>query len=351
MRIIHVSAFPVSLKSQNCHAVAKKLSNGFTRNGHDVLDLSDRDMARAAGFGHRRFGVGSANRTLLGLCRLHAPALLLLGHADVILPETLAEIRHALPDVRIVQWNVDPLFESDNVGRIESKLGVVDATLISTAGEALRPFVRPGKQVGFLPNPVDFSIETGRNHEIDELPFDLFYACGNPARPLRFLFGKYWNMNEFIETLAANCPAVRMSLPGMFGQPKLFGHAYQAALEQAGAGLNVSRRGDYFLYSSDRLAHLAGNGLAVCMERGSGYETLFSEEEMVFVSSIEELAARLIELKNSPRRRREIAGAGRKRYHHLFNEVVIARYIEDVAFERLSAGAYEWPALLQSSDT
>jgi glycosyltransferase involved in cell wall biosynthesis len=87
------------------------------------------------------------------------------------------------------------------------------------------------------------------------------------------------------------------------------------------------------------------------MERGSGYETLFSDDQMIFVSSIEELAARLIELKDSPRRRREIAKAGRMRYHNLFNETVIARYIEEVAFERLSLGTYEWPALVQSSAT
>jgi hypothetical protein len=209
--------------------------------------------------------------------------------------------------------------------------------------------MRPGKQVGFLPNPVDFSIESGRNHEIDDLPFDLFYPCGNPARPLRLIFGRHWNMNEFIELLAAHCPEIKMSLPGMFGYPKLSAAHYQTSLEQAGTGLNISRRPDYYLYSSDRLAQLAGNGLAVCMERGSGYETLFSGEQIIFVSSVEELATQLTELKRWPKHRRAIAAAGRARYHDLFNEAVIARYIEEVAFQRLSEGNYEWPTLLPSS--
>lgn len=348
MQVIHVSAFPISRKSQNLHAVSIKLSNGFTRNGHNVLNFSDRDMARARGFGHRRWGVGFANKTLMELCALHRPDLLVLGHADVIRAETLAAIRRAQPGIRIVQWNVDPLFDPDNVRRIEGKLEVVDATLISTAGEALRPFLRPGKPVGFMPNPVDISIETGANHERDDLPYDLFYACGNPVRPPRFVFGRHWNMNEFIASLQSLCPNVRMLLPGIAGNPLLSAQTYQSALEQAAIGLNISRRPDLFLYSSDRIAHLAGNGMAICIERGTGYETLFSDREMLFASSLEELASHITTLAAAPKLRREIAAAGRARYLALFNEKVIARYIEEVAFGRLAGGTYEWPTLLKA---
>jgi hypothetical protein len=348
MQIIHVSAFPISRKSTNLHAVSLKLSNGFTRNGHNVLNLSDRDMARARGFGHRRWGVGFVNKTLGELCALHRPDLLLLGHADVIKPATLAEIKHAQPGIRIVQWNVDPLFEPDNVRRIESKLEFVDATLISTAGEALRRFSRAGKPAGFLPNPADISIETGQNHMRDELDYDLFYACGNPARPLRQVFGQFWNMNEFMASLRKLCPQLRMMLPGIDGNPCLSAQTYQSMLERAAIGLNISRRPDSFLYSSDRIAHLAGNGLAICMERGSGYETLFSDREILFASSLEELASHLTVLAASPETRRAIATAGRARYLNLFNERLIARYIEEVAFDRLSEGVYEWPTIFKS---
>ena len=348
MQIIHVSAYPISRKSQNLHAVSIKLSNGFTRNGHNVLNFSDRDIARARGFGHRRFGAGFANKTLREICAFHRPDLLVLGHADVILPATLAEIKRNQPGIRIVQWNVDPLFDVGNVGRIEAKLDVVDATLISTAGEALRRFIRPSKAVGFLPNPVDISIETGENHTRDDLPYDLLYACGNPIRPSRHVFGRDWNMNAFVAELQSLCPQLRMMLPGINGNPLLAGQTYQSVLEQAAIGLNISRRPDSFLYSSDRIAHLAGNGLAICIERGTGYETLFSDQEMLFASSLEELASHLTMLAASPNTRQAIATAGRARYLALFNERLIARYIEEVAFDRLSEGTYEWPTLFKA---
>lgn len=347
MRVINVGCFPFSRKSQNLHAVETKISNGFTRNGHNVLNFSDRDMARARGFGSRRWGVGFANQSLRELCAMHRPELLLIGHADVIRNETLAQIRRDCPQMRVVQWNVDPLFEEGNVRRLQARVELVDATLISTAGEALRPFARPGKPVGFLPNPVDFSVESGRSDLRAALPFDLFYACGNPARPPRLVFGVEWNMNDFTAELARRCPALRMMLPGIAGNPRITGQSYQAALEQAAIGLNISRRPDYWLYSSDRIAHLAGNGLAVFTERGTGYETLFSEREMIFASSMEELAEWLNRLHAAPGERQAIAAAGRARYHALFNEQRVARYIEEVAFERLASEGYEWPTLLK----
>ena len=103
--------------------------------------------------------------------------------------------------MRILQYNVDPLFETKNVAAILSKIDVVDATLITSAGEALRPFYRAGKFLGFMPNPVDFSIERGRNHERRDLPYDLFYACGNENDP-RFVCGRDWTSIDLIAHIA-----------------------------------------------------------------------------------------------------------------------------------------------------
>ncbi len=346
MQIIHVSSFPVTRKSPNLHAVSIKLSNGLTRNGHNVVNVSDRDVARMTGFGYRRLGIGRTNKILRDICEMHRADLLLLGHADVISPETVAAIRRDLPALRVIQWNVDPLFEPDNVARINTKLDVVDATLISTAGAELEQFRRPGHQVGFLPNPVDFSVETARNHERADLPFDVFYACRNPAHPPRRVFGRDWNMNEFCATLQNLRPGLRMTLPGIAGRPALKGHEFQQSMCEAGIGLNISRRPDSWLYSSDRLAQLAGNGMVVAMERGTGYETLFTPGQMLFASSLEELATGLHALAADPAQRMDVAASGRARYHELFNERIVARYVEQVAQGRLDPRDYEWPTLL-----
>jgi len=85
LTIAHVSVFPFGLRDVFAHAVAVKLSNGFVRNGHLVLNFSDRDVARAKSLlGSRKLGVRPTNAALLHFCRFHKPDVLLLGHADVI---------------------------------------------------------------------------------------------------------------------------------------------------------------------------------------------------------------------------------------------------------------------------
>jgi hypothetical protein len=347
MRILHVGNFGSRAKGAFLHSVAPKLSRGLVRAGHAVVDFADRDAARAGNiFGARKMGYAAANRALTRMATDMRPDLLLLGHADTITAETVAALRRAMPAMRVLQWNVDPVFEPDNIARIRSKLEVVDATLVSTAGEALAPLRRRGMLLGFLPNPVDYSIESGAAHEQAVLPFDLFYACGHPSRPPRHLFGCDWNMDEFFAKLRALVPGLRARVAGIEGQPTIAGAPYQEALAQCAAGLNASRRNDAALYSSDRLAHMVGNGEAVLIDRGTGYESLFGEDQMAFFSTMEELAAHLRRFIAEPAWRQHMARAGRDRYHALFNETVVARYVLEVAFGTHDPGRYEWPTLL-----
>jgi hypothetical protein len=344
-RIVHAANFSRKAKGAFQHSVEHKISNGLIRNGHAVYNFSDRDVARAGTLlGHRAFGAAAANRAFAQFCRSIEPELILLGHANTLTAQTLAELRRALPDLRIVQYNVDPLFEAENVAAIRSKLDVVDATLITSAGEALRPFYKPGRILGFMPNPVDLSIETGRCHERADLPFDLFYACGEENDP-RFVAGRDWTSRDLIAKLRAALPNVRMLTPGVGDAPQLAGAAYQRALESSAIGLNVSKRNDIFLYSSDRLAQLAGNGLAVLIDRAAGYQVLFGEDEFAYFSTIDELLDKISRLTADQAYRQSVAAAGRARYCALFNERAVAQYVFDVAFGRCDPKALVWPSL------
>lgn len=347
-KIVHVSSFGRKPKGSFQHGADHKLTNGLIRNGHSVFNFSDRDVARAGPFfGHRKFGTGYANQELVRLCRNIRPDILLLGHADVIRPDTIAGIRDELPHMRVVQRNVDAMFVPDNVHRIISRLDVVDATLVSTAGDALAPLARPGKLLGFFPNPVDFSIETGRNHERDDLPYDLFFACGN-GRIARNVCGRDWSPDALLSHIEASVPGLRTLTAGMRGMPHAFGAAYQSALESAAIGLNLSRRNDNFLYSSDRIAHMAGNGMALLVDRATGYDQLFAQNEMAFFSSVDELAGHVERLTRDTAWRRHLARCGRERYHALFNERIIARYVVEVALGTVNGSDYPWPTLFKS---
>lgn len=346
MKIVHVSNFPLKPKGAFQHGAAPKISNGLIRNGHFVANFSDRDVARAHSLLHnRKWGVIPANKVLRRFCADMRPDLMLLGHADVIRPATIAQIRTDLPDMRVLQWNVDPLFEPDNIPRVLSKADVVDATLVTTAGEALRVVARKGMRLGFMPNPVDYSIESGRNHEIADLPFDVFCACGDANMP-RHIGGETISIEGLLTRLHDAIPALRFRLAGPRGHPFLVGHAFQTALESAATGLNVSRRNDALLYSSDRMAQMIGNGIAALVDRRSGYPGLFGEDQIAFFDTIPEMIEQVGRLVSHPDERMKLAASGRARYHQLFNEQVVAKYIVDVAFDQHDPRDYEWPTLL-----
>jgi hypothetical protein len=349
--IVHAANFSNRPKGAFQNNVERKLSNGLIRNGHQVLNFSDRDATMAGSLlgPHRIGGRAYANNAFRHLCLNVRPDVIVLGQTDIIRPDTVADVQQRVRGLRVLQWSVDALFEPGNIERLQRNAPVVDATLVSTAGEALRPLAGPGRQVGFLPNPVDFSIERGESHVMADLPFDLFYACGNPT-DLREVGGHAWNMDDFMGKLLTALPGLRPKLAGLMGHKTLGGAAYQDALEASAIGLNISRRAGELLYSSDRIAHLAGNGLAVMIERSTGYDQLFSNEEMVFFSSFDDIVAALDELTQDRERRMAIAAAGRARYHALFNEQRVAAYLLDVALDQLDPAAYPWPTIYEISD-
>ena len=344
-RIVHASNFGRKAKGAFQHGVEYKISNGLIRNGHAVTNFSDRETARAGTIlGHLPLGAKAANRAFLEFCMAAGPDLIVLGHADLLTAETLHRIRDQLPDLRVIQYDVDWLMEERNIRDILAKADVVDATLATTAGETLKRIFVPGKKLGFMPNPVDFSIETGRNHERRDLPFDLFYACGNELS-VRWVCGRQTSAKEVLATIEARIPGIRILSPGARGEPNIVGAKYQRALESAAVGLNLSRRNDIYLYTSDRLAQMAGNGLAVMLEAVNGYQQFVPEGEFVYFATFDELIDKLKRLIADPDLRQRVASAGRARYHKLFNEQAVARYLVDVAFDRLDPAAYPWPTL------
>ena len=344
MRILHASNFADRAKGAFQHAVEFKLSNGMIRNGHAVVNFSDRAAARAAAWlGHRMFGIRAATTAFVDVALAMRPDLIVFGHADSVDAAALPKIRAALPSVKMLQYSVDRI-EPGNVAKLSAKLPYVDATLVSTAGDALKAFRRPGARVGFLPNPVDVSIESARVDLIDAPPFDLIFPVGAENRP-RFTMGRDWSGREVLEAIARRLPALTMRTPGARGEPTLIGGAYQDALASAALGLNVSWRNDEFLYSSDRLAHFVGNGLVALVDRATAYEALFKEGEFVYFSDIDELTGKIAALTADPARRRAIAAAGRLRYAALFNERIIAKYVVDAAFGTVDRAALPWPSL------
>lgn len=348
-KILHVANFPhIRVKGCFLNSMPFKISYGLTRNGHQVIDYPDRDMLRVFSmFGHMsRSAKKKANKNLLDYCKVVAPDAIIFEHADTIFPETVAEIRKALPNVKVMQINVDdinPKLGDWNINNIKSKLEVVDWTLITTADkERFKIFGAFADKIGFIPNPVDNTIETGRAFEKKVCDWDVICAA-NPKVKRQFC-GRFEMTSDIIARIAQNIDPDKVIFPKVAGD-KLDGANYQKTLENSAMGINLSRINEDYLYSSDRLAHLMGNGVLALVDIRTGYKDLFTEQEMVFFETEQELYEKIAYYRAHPEERMAIAKAGWQKYHELFNEKILARYVADLLFGTFKAEDYLFPTI------
>jgi hypothetical protein len=335
MRIVIAGNFNEQKAGANFYATIRKLTNGFIRNGHAVIPYSDRDVSRLQGrFGVGRAGDAEANRRLVELCRQYRPELLVLMHADKISNETIGEIKALRPAPLVAVVNLDPLFLPENPPRIRRFGEAADITFITTAGDRLDAFATGRHRVAFIPNPADRSIESLECFARADQPFDLLCTIGSER-------GTPWR-GAIMRDIEARVPEARFAFYGLEGRPSVFGSAYFDAIAEARMGLNLSRADDHYLYSSDRLAQYAGNGLLVFVARSTGYGDIFGEDEFAFFDGMEDLAQRLRHFLAHDDERRAVAVRGHARYHAIFSERLVARFIEEASFGRL-ASDYAWP--------
>jgi hypothetical protein len=354
LRIIHVSSFNTDPVKATYFGVSFKLSNGLIRAGHSVLNFSDRDVARTSTvFGARKFGILPANRKLLTLAKTFRPNLILFGHAETILPSTLVELRKLLPDVRLVQWNVDWISNNDNIVRIRRKIDLVDATFVSTAGPELENLKAGKHLVAYMPNPVDYSIEIHRTFEKQSsaLSSDLLMAAGDGSNP-RWHAGIETTANVLAQKIKAQIPDLRTDFPGVLGSAAKYGPAYDDALASTSMALNLSRRNDSYLYSSDRIAQVMGCGLLTFIDRATGLGLFFSDDEVAFYSDEDELIDKIRFYKEDDQERQKIAYAGWLKYRNKFSSTRVASFIVSVAYGQTDPTESYWnkPVIMQEAN-
>ena len=114
-------------------SIGKKFSNGFIRNGHDVLEISDRDfvkqnrLIRSFDFKDKFHGY------LIKTAKNYNPDLVIFGHTDNLNENILNDIRNTNNRIIISQWNEDPLMDNfigqnHNINKVKKFIPFVDHT-------------------------------------------------------------------------------------------------------------------------------------------------------------------------------------------------------------------------------
>lgn len=306
-----------------------KLHQGLVQNGCYVYPFSINDRSRMLSpTGSKIFGKKKCNQALIRTCRNVSPDMLILGHAQYITRETLEAIRNELPDIRIGFWYFDALWEPKNIQHIHDRTCVFDAVFATTGGSLLKSLSRPDCPAGFIPNPIEPTIERLRAFENPHPDYDLVFFGSDKRAPER---------REFLERLVANLPDVRLGLFGCLGNPFAFGNEKEQILASSRMALNLNRKSDAELYSSDRIAQMTGNGLLTLTADGAGLESLYSADEVVYYADVDDLAAKVRELKQDDSECIRIAGNGWRKAHEVYSSRNVAKFIID-----LTLGNDDW---------
>ncbi len=337
LRILHAAPFDLRRDALRANiSPNRRLSHGLCELGHGVYDFSYRDVAREQSIlPSKRGGIRGMNHRLLKTANHYEPDLILLGHAELVQPSTLSAIRESLPETRIALYWVDPMWDASRLRFIHELLPQLDAFLATTGGEWLAPLHQPGTACAFMPNPVHPAFDRFANFNKPGGQFDidlLYCGGGKRAGERETLIGK----------LQSRLPAVKFEIRGMMGQPPAYGPAYDRLLLQSKMGVNLSRRNDVTLYSSDRLWQLTGSGLLTFSPRVPEMASLFGEDEVVYFDGVDEAAERIEAFQRDDARRRAVAEAGWRKAHTAFAARRLAKYIIEVALNRPFSEAYEW---------
>lgn len=342
MRILHVANFNNYKYGADLYASDRKISSGLIRNGHFVYDFSYRDICRSESlFRTTKLGTGKLNRKLIEACDTIHPHLLLLGHSELIETTTLIEIRKRHPDIKIALWYVDALFHKDKTRHVFERLQEIDVVFATTGGKYLQEYSHGKTRAAFFPNIVDPAVETGKSFELTEWAHDFIFCGRDSGDPQR---------QSFMEKLFTETTKhVSVAFCGCLGNPPLTGQAYLDFLGSSKMGLNISRRNDVELYSSDRLAQLVGNGLLTFCPRVPKMTMLFDESELVYFDDAEDLLEKIMYYQNNDSLRKKIAAKGWQKAHHSFNTTRVTAYMIEFLFQLPFSSEYEWQEVTYTS--
>lgn len=302
------------------YSTARRLLNGFIRNGHMVLHVSDRDLSDYA-LGLRSLGRFYAEHRIAEIAGHVRPHLIVLTLANLLSGSFIERVRKQT-GARVVNVEIDALARDDVERRFSERLDCCDAGFATTGGALLKKLAR-GRAAFFIPNLVDTAIDDECAYDSDRLRYDVFFAGQqNKSSP-------QW---QRASALREALPSMSYRYAGADKSEGLWGHDYIGAQGASRIGLSLNRfEGD--LYASDRMAQFLGNGMLLATDRASGYGDYFGDDEMLLFSTVPELAAAVSETLAGDQAWRARARRGREKALRIMSSELVCRFIEQRAFE------------------
>ena len=314
-------------------SLGKKFTNGFIRNGHDVIEISDRDYVR------QNKGLNILNLKdkfhsyLIETFKNYNPDLIIFGHSDNITENILYDFKRLNKNIIISQWNEDPFMNNladklDNKDKLKKFLPLVDHSFITTNPSVLNFSQKNNQNIHFFMTPVDKNIECFDVFKLN--PYnDVFYAMSHGVNRATLKEGKTDNRVNFLNKLIKKSNGIKYDFYGYGKQEPVWGNDFYKSLLNSKMALNLSRGNPTKHYSSNRIASLMGNGLMVFIDQKVEMNNFFNSNEIVSYKDIDDLANKISFYKKNDKKRIQIAKKGKQKYFKMFNESKVSKFIID----------------------
>jgi len=338
LKILHISNFGNWLHNRLYFiSIAKKLSNGFIRSGHDVLNLSDRDTVRYnRGFPDVK-GLKYLNKQIVETVKNYNPDFILLGHSYNIEQSTFENIKSINKNIIISQWfedhlaNTGPDF-STNREKLFRYQNFVKSNFITTHPSCLK-FLNNKKNFYYLPIPVDSNIERLNIFENKSSIRDLFFSMSHGVNRGILKTNKKDERTDFIDKLIEKNPNIVFDIYGYKKREPVWSEDFYHAINLSKMGLNLTRGKPIKYATSNRIASLIGNGLLTFIDSKTKLSNFLSDKEAIFYDNINDLSEKLNYFKKNDALRKRYAINGKAKYFRYFDSRIVSDYIISKSFD------------------
>jgi len=340
IKILHITDLHFRHNGRLFYSTGKKINNGLILNGHNVLNISDRDLTSQK---KNIFDIGSKKylfNTIIENIENFKPEMILFGHVDRLSYLNFLELKNRYKKIKFAQWFLDPLIKNGpdyekNKSRFFLKYQFCDANFITTSPSSI-DFVNNHKAF-FIPNPIDPSIDIYKNHLTDH-KIDIFIAISHGQH--RGILKKDFTDNR-VKVINRLTKRASYNIFGYKNNP-VWGQNFFDELNKCSMGINLSRGIPIKHYSSDRLASLLGNGLLTLIHENYKYQDFFTKDEIVTFKNMNDLNKKILYYKNNKRLMKKIASNGHKKAHKIFNNKIISDFIVRKTLGLNIVNRYSW---------
>ena len=343
LKIMHITNLNERFNGRLHYNTGRRLNNGFIRNGHNVLSISDRDILHNKKSIKDISGNRALHKKIVESYDNFKPDLLILGHADRVSRQTLYQLKELNKNLKISQWFLDPLSKfgpdhENNKKRVINKIDIIDNTFLTTNPNSLSFKL---KNSFFMPNPCDQAFEILSNYK-RKCNYDVFFAMSHGVHRGGLKMGKTDDREIFINKLIKLNQDLKFDVYGMNKVQPIWAENFINKISNSYMGLNLSRGKPIKYYSSDRLVQIMGNGLLTFVDEKTQLSDFFKTDEMIFYKNINDLSYKLMKYKKDIKIGKKIAEKGQKKYFEIFNSNIVSDYIISKTFDLKSKYKFVW---------